>query len=100
MQADGTVKNKRVFAPIPQLTEGRSLSDGVCLDTADRLYVTTGTGIQIFDRAGKFLGAIKFPRQPSNCAFSGPDKKTLYATAREAVYSIKMLSQGPNRPGK
>ena len=65
-----------------------------------RIYATTGAGVQVFDRSGKFLGVIKMPRQPSNCAFSGQDRKTLYVTAREGVYRIKMLAQGPGRPGK
>jgi gluconolactonase len=43
---------------------------------------------------------IKVPRRPANCAFSGPDKKTLYVTAREGLYRIVMISQGPRRPGK
>jgi gluconolactonase len=100
VQPDGSVKNKRVFAAVPQLTEGRSLGDGMCLDRESRLYVTTGAGIQIFDKTGKFLGVIKTAKQPANCAFGGTDKKTLYVTARESVYKIKMLSQGPDRPGK
>ena len=100
VQSDGSVKNKRVFAAVPQLTDGKSFADGMCLDTANRVYVTTGAGVQIFDRSGKSLGLIKIPRQPSNCAFSGQDKKTLYVTARAGVYRIKMLAQGPNRPGK
>jgi sugar lactone lactonase YvrE len=33
-------------------------------------------------------------------AFSGPDKRTLYITAREGLYRLRMLSQGPDRPGK
>jgi len=100
VQSDGSAKNKRVFAAVPQLTNGQSLGDGMCIDRESRLYVTTGAGIQVFDRAGKFLGVIKTPKQPANCAFGGADKKTLYVTARESVYRIKMLAQGPNRPGK
>jgi gluconolactonase len=100
VQADGSAKNKRVFAAVPQLTDGRSLGDGICIDRASRVYVTTGAGIQVFDRAGKFLGVIKTPKQPANCAFGGRDKKILYVTARESVYKIRMIAQGPDRPGK
>lgn len=91
---------KTAFAKIPQLTDGESLADGMAIDREGRIYVTTGAGIQVFDKKGKFLGTIKVPRQPSNCAFSGPDKRTLYITAREGVYKLKMLSQGPERQGK
>jgi gluconolactonase len=91
---------KTEFAKIPLLTDGESLADGMAIDREGRVYVTTGAGIQVFDKKGKFLGNIKVPKQPSNVAFSGPDKKTLYITAREAVYKLKMLSQGPERQGK
>lgn len=98
-QPKGGVK-KRAFAKIPQLTDGESLADGMAIDRDGRVYVTTGAGIQVFDKKGKLLGTIKTPRPPANCAFSGPDKHTLYITAREGVYKLKMLSQGPVRPGK
>ena len=91
---------KTEFAKITLLTDGESLADGMAIDREGRVYVTTGAGIQVFDKKGKFLGNIKVPKQPSNVAFSGPDKKTLYITAREAVYKLKMISQGPERQGK
>ncbi len=100
VQSDGSAKNKRVFAVVPQLTQGISFGDGICTDRESRVYLTSGMGIQVFHRTGKFLGVIKTPKQPANCAFGGTDKKTLYVTARESVYRIKMLAQGPNRPGK
>ena len=99
LQPKGAVK-KRAFAKIPQLTDGESLADGMAIDREGRVYVTTGAGIQVFDKKGKSLGTIKTPRQPANSAFSGPDKRTLYITAREGVYQMKMLSQGPERAGK
>ena len=91
---------KAEFAKIPLLTDGESLADGMAIDREGRVYVATGAGIQVFDRKGRSLGNIKVPKQPSNLAFSGPDKKTLYITAREAVYKLRMLSQGPERQGK
>ncbi|MDP9113170.1 MAG: SMP-30/gluconolactonase/LRE family protein [Acidobacteriota bacterium] len=99
VKSKGGVK-KAEFAKIPLLTEGESLADGMAIDREGRVYVATGAGIQVFDKKGKFLGNIKVPKVPSNLAFSGPDKKTLYITAREAVYKLKMLSQGPERQGK
>jgi gluconolactonase len=100
VQPDASVKNKHAFAKIPQLTDGESLADGMCIDRDGRVYVTTGAGVQVFDKKGKSLGTIKTPRQPANCAFSGPDKRTLYITAREGLYRLKTLSAGPPRAGK
>jgi sugar lactone lactonase YvrE len=39
-------------------------------------------------------------RQPAKVAFAGLDKRTLYITAREGLYRLRMLSQGPERLGK
>ena len=68
--------------------------------TADPADVTTASGMQVIDSRGTYLGTIKVPRQPANCAFAGPGKRTLYITAREGLYKLSTLSQGPNRLGK
>jgi gluconolactonase len=101
VQKDGSVKNKRPFAKIHDVEPGKeSGADGLAIDSQNRIYVTTATGVQVFDSKGTYLGTLKFPRQPANCAFAGPRKKTLYVTAREGVYKLQMLSQGPKRAGK
>ena len=98
---DGGVKNKRTFAQLLDIPEGKeSGADGMALDREDRLYVTTVAGVQVFDAAGKHLGTIKVPRQPANVGFAGPGKRVLYITAREGLYRINMLAQGPDRIGK
>ena len=79
------------------------------------MYVTAGdTGIQVFSREGKHLGTIPLPRSASSCAFSGPNKKVLYAKGAgmvgpdgkeyrtpegvrnnaKAIYKIDMIAQG------
>jgi gluconolactonase len=101
VQPDGTVKNKRAFAQlrdIPPNTE--SGADGLAIDSADRLYITTVSGVQVFDAKGQYLGTIKAGRQAANAAFSGPGKQTLYLTAREGLYRVNTLSKGPDRLGK
>ncbi len=91
---------KTAFAKIPELTDGVSMADGMAVDRDGRVYVATHVGIQVFDKKGKSLGTIKVPRPPSNLAFSGPDKRTLYITAGAGLYKLKMISQGPDRAGK
>jgi gluconolactonase len=101
VQPDGTLKNKRPFAGLLGIPQGMDgFGDGMAIDRDDHLYVTSLVGIQVFDKTGKNLGTIKVPRQPSNVAFAGPDKKTLYITARQGLYRLPMLSQGPARAGK
>lgn len=101
LKTDGTANNKRVFAQLRDVPVGKdSLGDGMAIDTESRIYITSVTGVQIFDQKGLYLGTIPIPRIPSNVAFSGPEKRTLYVTARDALYRVRMLSRGPSRPGK
>jgi gluconolactonase len=101
IQADGTVTNKRTFAELRDIPAGQeSVADGLALDREGRIYITTVKGIQVFDRDGQYLGTIAVARQPANVAFGGPDKRTLYITAREGLYQLTTLAQGVERLGK
>jgi len=68
--------------------------DGIRVDTEGRIWATSSRGVVIFDASGKELEAIVFPQIPANCGFGGPDGKTLYVTARTAVYSVKTNATG------
>jgi len=101
IQAEGKVANKRPFAELRDIPEGKeSVADGLALDRDGRIYITTVKGVQVFDRDGQYLGTIAVARQPANVAFGGPDKRTLYITAREGLYQLPMLAQGVDRLGK
>lgn len=101
IQPDGTAINKRAFARLRDIPDGKpSGADGMALDRDGRVYITTIAGVQVFGPGGDYLGTIPIPRQPTNLAFVGADKRTLFVTARESVYRVRMLSQGPDRVGK
>jgi gluconolactonase len=109
IQSDGIVNNRRDYAKL----EGGN-GDGMAVDAAGRLYVTTAPGVQVFGPDGKYLGTIPTPRNPISVAFSGQDKKTLYIVGSGAlgpdgkelttpqgvrnnaktIYKISMLAQG------
>jgi gluconolactonase len=101
VRPDGSLANRRAFARLRGIKEGEdSGGDGVTVDRDGRLYVTSVRGVQVFDRHGRYLGTIRVPRRPTNVAFSGPDKQTLYITAGEGLYRIDTLVKGPERLGK
>ena len=101
VQPGGGVTNKRVFGRLHDIPPGQeSGADGMALDRDDRVFVTTLTGIQVFDKKGQYLGTIRVPRQPANLAFAGPDKRVMYITAREGLYRLQSLTRGPERLGK
>ncbi len=77
--ADGKATNQREFGKL----EGTGANgDGIAIDGDGRLYVTVNggsmQGVQVLDKAGKYLGVIPTPRSPITLAFAGPDKKLLY----------------------
>jgi gluconolactonase len=101
VEPDGSVKNKRAFTQLRDIPAGsESGADGMAIDRNDRVYITTVTGVQVFDAKGQYLGTIKVGRQPANVAFAGPDKQVLYITAREGLYRVRMLAKGVDRQGK
>src|SRR5262249_17709511 len=70
VQPDGGVKNKRPFLQLRDIPPGQeSVADGLAIDRDGRLYITTLTGVQVFDAKGEYLGTIKAGRQPANVAF-------------------------------
>jgi gluconolactonase len=81
VQADGGVTNRRDFAKL----EAGGNGDGMAIDAAGRLYVTSQPGVHVFDHDGKYLGLIPTPRNAISVAFAGRDKKTLYIVGSGAL---------------
>ena len=99
VQPDGRVQNKRQFVqlrdPVDSDRGVRSRSDGMAIDSIGRLYVTSGSGIQIISPRGEYLGTIRVPELIRNVAFSGPRRQTLYLTGATSLFRVQLLSQGP-----
>jgi gluconolactonase len=86
---DGTLSEARTF-----VTTGEG-PDGMTVDNASNLFVTTGSGIEVFSPDGARWGVIPVPRIPANCAFGGADGRTLFITAREGLYRVTLAIPGP-----
>jgi gluconolactonase len=84
--AEGAVSNRTKFAE-------PGGSDGLTMDCAGNLYVTSGE-VEVFAPDGTRLGGISVGGTPSNVAFGGTDRKTLYITAGPRLYSIQMNVPG------
>ncbi len=78
---DGTVWNKKLFAP-----EG---DDGMTMDADDNVYLT-GNAVTVYDPSGIKIDTIEVPETPANVIFCGKDKQTLFITARTSIYSIRL----------
>ena len=68
--------------------------------------MTTNGGVNVIGTDGKNLGVIPTPRGVISVAFSGPERKTLYAVSRDNaqnkdwIIAIEMVAQGPKGRGK
>jgi gluconolactonase len=108
VQNDGALTNQREFAKLEGCAgfQGPCTGDGSTFDTAGRLYVTSQAGVQVIGPDGKYLGLIPTDRNIISVAFSGPDRRTLYAVSRENaqnkdwIIAIGMAAQGTSGRGK
>jgi len=82
---DGTLSNKKLFAP-----KG---SDGMTIDNEGNVYLTTSV-VEVYNRYGEKIEIIIVPEIPANVCFGDKDKKTLFITARTSLYSLRMRVKG------
>ena len=94
--ADGSLSNSRKFGDMASAEDG--VPDGMKVDAAGRVYCTGSGGVWVFSPAGEHLGIIRVPEIPANCAFGGPDFRTMLFTARTSVYSLRMTTPGAPLP--
>lgn len=86
INADGSLTDKQLFVP-----QG---SDGMTLDNEGNLYLT-GKGVTVYDATGARIGNIPVtPRWTANVCFGGKDRRTLFITASESVYTLRMKVKG------
>jgi gluconolactonase len=82
IQKDGSLANKKLFAAMG--------SDGMTIDSEGNIYLT-GKGVTVFNRNGEKIEHIPVDAQcNSNVCFGGKDMKTLFITASQYLYSLKM----------
>ena len=68
--------------------------DGMKVDSDGNIYSAGPGGVWIFSPQGKPLGLLLVPEQPSNLAWGGADRKTLYITASHSVYRLRLKIAG------
>jgi sugar lactone lactonase YvrE len=100
VQADGSLRNQREFARL----RGGQGGDGSAVDAQGRVYVSTGTSVDVFSPQGEFAGSIPGPKGLHGVTIAGPDKKTLFGivfyggwgtpSARNQIIAIPLLAEG------
>jgi gluconolactonase len=87
LASDGTTSGGQVFATVGGI-------DGMAVDCAGNIYASSHQGIIVLDESGSEIGTIPVGQKPSNAAFGGKDRKTLYITTSSALYSIALNVPG------
>ena len=83
---DGSLTNKKLFC-----TMG---SDGMTIDNKGNIYLS-GRGVTVFNPKGEQIEQIPVEaRWTANVCFGGKDMKTLFITASENLYALKMKVKG------
>ena len=86
IRPEGTLANKRLFCELG--------SDGMTIDSEGNVYLT-GNGVTVFDPSGKQIEHIAVDAGwTANVSFGGKDRRTLFITASEGLYAIRMRVTG------
>ena len=97
VEGPGLLGAGRVLADLPKgERDPNAGGDGLTVDSAGNLYVAlpAAQALAAFSPAGEMLGRIPIPEEPSNVVFGGPDRRTLYVTARSSLYAVPMEATG------
>ena len=86
IQPDATLTNKKLFTNMG--------SDGMAIDSQGNIYLT-GRGVTVFNPKGEKIAHIPVEAGwTANVCFGGKDMKTLFITASENLYCIRMNVKG------
>ena len=83
---DGSFSNKTLFVS--------KKVDGISIDNEGNIYLTTESGVLVYNSSANLIETITVPKQPTNLCFGGSDGHTLFITAKTSVYFIKMRVKG------
>jgi gluconolactonase len=72
------------------------LTDGITVDAQGNVYCAAPGGVWIIDPRGRHLGTICLGADEyhTNCAFGGPDRRTLFITTHRLLASVVLSASG------
>jgi len=109
VQTDGSLREQPGYFPAVRTVSrrgaedvrGRPGSNGLTVDADGRFYLSSFYGIQVYDRDGRYLGAIDKPAGfVSNLTFAGADRRMLVATGVKSIWGLTMQVAGPAAPAR
>lgn len=93
VKPDGNLANGRIFAAQKDPNKP-GVPDGMKVDSKGNVYSTGPGGVWVFSPGGNLLGIIEVPEVPANLAWGDRDYQTLYLTARNSLYRVRLKIPG------
>lgn len=97
IEPNGTLSHRQPYITLRTPTpDASSKGDGMTTDAVGRYYVTSASGLQMFDPTGRMGGVIAAPsRQPIvSVTFAGPELSYLYVAAGDKIFRRKTKTKG------
>jgi gluconolactonase len=85
----GRLAGERLFAVVSP-----GFPDGIKVDSAGRVYVSSASGVQVFSRSGDLIGEIRLPGAV-NFTFGGPGRDILFITTDDSIWAAVLGATGP-----
>jgi gluconolactonase len=84
---NGELTDKKLFCEMG--------SDGMTTDSQGNVYLTGKAGVTVFNSSGEQIQVIAVPKGwTANVCFGGADRRTLFITASDSLYSMSMQVAG------
>jgi len=84
---DGSLLDRELFC--------KQGSDGMTIDSEGNVFLTGSEGVYVYNDAGEKIQTIAVPKPwTANVCLGGKDRKTLFITASDAVYTIRVKHAG------
>ncbi|ESY65193.1 SMP-30/gluconolactonase/LRE family protein [Mesorhizobium opportunistum] len=90
VDCDMQVRGGEVLADCPV-----GIFDGLRLDDADNIWISTGEGVYCYQSGGTLLGKIKLGKIVANLTFAGPRRNMMYICAMNGLYRVRLKINGP-----
>ncbi|MFK8115032.1 MAG: SMP-30/gluconolactonase/LRE family protein [Rubripirellula sp.] len=97
IESDGKLSHRQPYITLRTPTpDAASKGDGMTTDAVGRYYVTSASGLQMFDPTGRMGGVIAAPSEKPivSVAFAGPELSYLYIAAGDKVFRRKTKTKG------